>query len=142
MEELKMLLFCIPATVFFALSVKAPVKASCFAGVLGGMGYVAYLLLLNVMSGAASVFFATLAVCLLAECAARLLKTPATVLSIPAIIPLVPGLSLYKTLLVFGSGNNSGGAEMLVQTVLVAGSMSLAVTLSTILAKILFRKKT
>ncbi len=142
METLKILIFCIPATMFFALSVKSPLKAACVAGGLGGLGYVMYVLLCNRMSSPAAVFFATLAACLLAECAARLLKTPATVLSIPAIIPLVPGVSLYKTLLVFGRGDNSGGAEMLVQTLLVAGSMSLAVTLSTLVAKLLFKRRT
>ncbi len=142
LETLKILAFCIPATVFFALSVKSPLKAAVFSGALGGGGYVMYVLLDRVMSDTAAVFFATLAACLLAELAARLLKTPATVLSIPAIIPLVPGLSLYKTLLEFGAGDNSGGAAMLIQTFMVAGSMSLAVTLSTLLAKLIFRRKT
>ncbi len=141
MEIFKLIFFGIAATMFFALSVKASFKAAAVAGALGGGGYVMYILLCNVISGASAIFFATLTVCLLAECAARFLKTPATVISIPAIIPLVPGLMLYKTLRIFGTGDNIGGAEMLVQTLIFTGCMSLAVTLSTILAKYLFKKR-
>ncbi len=141
LKHLLTLLFSSLATAFFALSVKSQTKTAVFAGVLGGVGYVTYVLLGFCMSDIGAVFLATLLACLLAECAARPLKTPATVISIPAIIPLVPGVSLYKTLLVFGSGDNTGGATMLVHTLLVAGSMSVAVTMATIIAKMLFKKR-
>ncbi len=141
MDYLFAFLFSSAATAFFALSVRSSRRTAGVAGILGGLGFALNMGFDSFMSSASAVFFATLAACLLAECAARLLKTPATVLSIPAIIPLVPGVSLYRTLLIFGKGDNAGGLNMLVHTLLIAGSMSLAVTMATIIAKLLFKKR-
>ena len=132
---------CAAATLFFALGVGGSLKASVTAGCLSSIGYVIYLLMKLECSESASVFVATLVVCLLAETLARILKTPSTVLSIPAILPLVPGLMLYRTMLDFGKGDTLRGMSSAVETLIVAGTMSLAVTLATIIAKLLFRHK-
>lgn len=124
------------AVFFFALSVRSCVKNSIIAGGLGGASYVLYMVLQNFFNEVGAVFFATLAGCLCAEVVARIIKAPATVFSIPIIIPLVPGLMLYRTMLSFGRGDNSGGVGGAVSTLLVAGSMSLAVTLATLVAKL------
>lgn len=134
-------LFSGAATLFFALSVRSTLKNAFIAGGLGGLGYVLYVSLGTLLSDSGAVFFATLAACLGAEVVARLIKSPATVFSIPAIIPLVPGIMLYQTMLKFGEGNNAAGTNSAVATILVAGSMSLAVTIATLVAKQMFRKK-
>ena len=141
MEYIYAFLFASASTLFFAMSVRSSFKTALVAGVLGGIGYFLYVLFVQTMSAALAVFIATFVVCMLAECAARIIKTPATVISIPTIFPLVPGVSLYETLLVFGRGDNTGGTSMAVQTLLIAGSMSLAVTIATIIAKAVFKKR-
>ncbi len=132
--------FCVAATLLFALTVGATLKNAAISGVLGGAGYIIYLLLQPLLTEATAVFAATFAVCMSAEVLARVLKTPATVFSIPAILPLVPGLMLYHTLLHFGNGDTVGGLASSVETLIVAGSLALAVTLATLLAKLLFKK--
>lgn len=126
--------------VFFALSVRSSLKPALISGCLGGVGYTLYIFLCAYTSDSVAVFAATLAACLGAEFVARAIKTPATVLSIPAIIPLVPGVSLYKTMIAFGAGNNSEAVNRAVSTLIIAGSMSLAVTLATIAAKLFFKR--
>lgn len=132
---------CVVATLFYALSVGGSFRTAVVSGALGGIGYIVYLLLDNSLSEAGAVFAATLLVCLLAETLARLFKAPATVFAIPAILPLVPGLMLYQTMLRFGAGDTTGGMSCAVEALIVAGSMSLAVTLATALAKLTFKFK-
>ena len=72
---------------------------------------------------------------MLAEVFARILRTPTTVISIVAIIPLVPGVMLYNTMLEFTHGNTISGIEMVVRTLTAAGSMALAITAASIIGK-------
>ncbi len=134
-------IFCFAATMFFALTVSSSYKMSAISGILGSAGYLISMFLKPFTAEATAVFVATFTVCMLAEVLARLMKTPSTVISIPAILPLVPGLMLYKTLLHFAEGDNIGGLNSTVETLIVAGSLSLAVTLATLLAKLLFKRK-
>ncbi len=136
MEYIVMGLASAVSIFFFALSVRSGRKNSAIAGVLGGISFVLYMWLSTLLSQVGAVFLATLFGCLCAEAVARLLKAPATVFSIPIIIPLVPGLMLYRTMFSFGQGDNSGGVNGAVSTLLIAGSMSLAVTLATLAAKL------
>ena len=133
--------FCIVATALFAITVGSGIKNSVISGVLGGIGYITYLLINLHSAEATAVFIATFIICLMAEILARVMKTPSTIFSIPAILPLVPGLMLYKTLLVFGNGDTLGGLEKSIDTLIVAGSLSLAVTIATLLAKLIFKRK-
>lgn len=141
MEYVFIGIFCIIATAFFAVTVGASKKNSAISGVLGGIGYITYLLLNKHSAEATAVFVATFIICLMSEILARVMKTPTTVFSIPAILPLVPGLMLYKTLLVFGSGDTLNGVSKSIDTLIVAGSLSLAVTLAALLAKLIFKRK-
>lgn len=131
--------FCLAATFLFAVTMGASFKTAAISGVLGSAGYIIYMLLVPHLTEASAVFIATFAVCISSEVLARVMKTPATVFSIPAILPLVPGLMLYHTLLHFGSGDTAGGLSSSVETLIVAGSLALAVTLATLMAKLLFR---
>jgi len=141
MPNLIIALFAAPAALFFALSVKAPPKQALIAGLLSGSGYFVSILLKRELTDAAAVFFAALFICLMAETAARLIKTPATVFVIPSIIPLVPGVRLYRTILLFGAGDNYGGVTGIVQVLLITGALSMAVTVATLTAKIIFRQR-
>ncbi|MBR6594179.1 MAG: threonine/serine exporter family protein [Clostridia bacterium] len=138
MEYLITGFFSTVSTVLFALSARSPLKPAIISGCLGGLGFVLYLLFGNWLSEAGAVFYATLAACIGAEIIARLIKTPTTVLSIPAIIPLVPGIMLYQAMLYFGEGDNSGGVNKAVDTLLVAGALALAVTISTLVGRLIF----
>lgn len=141
MEYLYIGVMCSVATALFALAVGSKLKAAAISGTLGGVGFVIYMLLRPQFSEATTVFIATFTVCLSAELLARVLKTPSTVFSIPAILPLVPGVMLYRTLLHFGNGDTYGGLTGVVDTLIVAGSLSLAVTLAALIAKLIFKRK-
>lgn len=65
----------------------------------GGVSWALYLLMGNVIPGIPHRYFVCACfIAFYAEILARVLKTPATTFLIPAMIPHIPGSSLYKTM--------------------------------------------
>lgn len=62
-----------------------------------------------------------------AEIAARRLRQPATLLVVPALLPLVPGADAYFAMLAFLRGEDARGLELSVTTILVALSIAAGV---------------
>ena len=131
-------LWALGATAFFALSLKGPRRTVPAAALLGMLGQMMYSALKGPLGDNMSVFLATFAVCILAELLTRRLRAPATVISFPAVIPLVPGVMLYRTMLRFSEGDYEAGTSALIATIIYAGCMAFAITLSAMLAKNFF----
>ena len=122
------------AAFFFGLSTNAPKKTQYIAALIGAVGYCIYKLIEPFgvhMSALASTFVC----CVVAEILARYLKTSTTGMIIIALIPLVPGVMLYKTMLSFGEGKTLEGVESLSNTLIYAGMMAIGVTLATLLGR-------
>ena len=86
------------ATVAFAVLFQAPRRTLATSGLIGAVGWVIFYYMRKEL-GYESFYAnlcATIALSLLSELAARLFKQPATVYVIPGIIPIVPGLGMYK----------------------------------------------
>lgn len=122
------------ASLFFGLRNNAPYHTLAASSLIGAVGYGLYAALLS-RSEVLAFFAGTFLCCVLAEVFARILRTPTTVISIVAIIPLVPGVMLYNTMLEFTHGNTISGIEMVVRTLTAAGSMALAITAASIIGK-------
>ena len=86
------------ATLFFGVLFKVPRKAIVVAALIGGLGYVAYRLILPA-SSITAFFTGAFVIALLSEWAARLIKCPVPLFMMTAVIPLVPGWGLYQTML-------------------------------------------
>ena len=127
--------FACGATLFFALALRAPKRTLLCASCLGFLGQVIYSLLKDSWGDNFAVFTATCAVCFLAELFTRLLKAPATVISFPAMIPLVPGVMLYRTMLCFSQGDFTAGTTAIINTLVYAGCMAMAITLAASVSK-------
>ena len=122
------------AAFFFGLSTNAPKKTRYIAALVGAVGYCIYKLL-EPFSVEFSAFSATFVCCVGAELLARYLKTSTTGMTIIALIPLVPGVMLYKTMLRFGEGKTLEGIEALSNTLIYAGMMAIGVTLATLFGR-------
>lgn len=132
-------LWALGATAFFALSLKGPAPHRPRRGAAGhAPGQMMYSALKGPLGDNMSVFLATFAVCILAELLTRRLRAPATVISFPAVIPLVPGVMLYRTMLRFSEGDYEAGTSALIATIIYAGCMAFAITLAAMLAKNFF----
>lgn len=122
-------IFCLLATIFFAVLQKSPKRFIAYSALLGAVGYVVFLVLKNHVSQLFGYFVATLLISIGAEILARVLKTPASIFMTPAVIPLVPGMGLYKTMLALVGQDvalaaREGSATMLIISVM-AGAIAL-----------------
>jgi len=124
------------ASLFFGLSLSAPKRSLFVASMFGLIGYFVYLVVnKNTGNEYSAAFLGTLAACFPAEIFARLIKTPATVIIFISVIPLVPGLMLYQTMLCFAQNDYAKGSYQIIRTLIYSGAMAIAITISTMLGK-------
>ena len=84
---------------------------------------------------------ATIVTATLAEIFARVLKTPATVLLIIGIIPLVPGGGIYYTMEALVNGDMAMFARFGLETVASAGAIAVGSSLVSAVTRILMAQK-
>ncbi len=82
-------------------------------------------------------FFATVALSLLSELAARVFKQPVTIFVIPGIIPIVPGLGMYKGMTKIIENNYEGGVNTLLTAGMDAGAIALGMMFMTSIFRVL-----
>lgn len=75
-------------------------------------------------------FLGSIAVGIIAELLARLLKKPATIFVIPGFIPLVPGGEAYTTIRFMVEGSYADGVAMGMKTVMIGGAIAFGIFVS------------
>ena len=97
-----------------------------FAGVVGAIGGVCYKVGLYLdCSEILSNFYGALGLALASEILARQCKTPVTTFLVCALIPLVPGGGMYRTMLAAIRGDAQNTLNMGLQTLSIAGVLAL-----------------
>ncbi len=108
----------------------APKKAILWAGLLGGLGYTAYW---TVMYGGAAetaaMFVGALVASVGAQLSAKRLKMIATIFVTIAIIPLVPGLGLYRAMSALAQGQMALGASIAAHTMALIVMIALGIAI-------------
>jgi len=136
------LLWAFLATLGFGVLFRAPLRDLPFAALGGALSWGAYLALEAVTgSDSLSFFVASIAVGLYAEAAAALLKRPATLFIISAIIPLVPGAGMYHTMFEAVAGEAEASAQTGFQTLILAGAIAGGLAVASAVSRILWLKK-
>lgn len=108
---------------------------------LGGvLNWGLYLLAMKKMGLPATMAYALGAAAgtLYAEILARIVKTPVTVFVITSVIPMVPGGSLYYTMLGLLQGDKATFVDRGLYTLSAAGAMALGIFAATMLFRLLF----
>ncbi len=120
---------CFLATVFFSFLMNQPIRTVWPSAVIAAVGYLIFLLLNKTTI---AYFFAALFISVSCECLARRMRSPSTLFTTSAIIPLVPGIGLYRTMLYLTQENFSLAGETGSETALGICAIALAITLSSI----------
>lgn len=108
----------------------APRKAIIWGSVLGMAGYMSYWLCLRGGAPETAAMFAGAAVAAVgAQLAARRLRMIATVFVTIAIIPMVPGLGLYRAMRELAQGNLSSGGAVAAHTMALIVMLALGIAL-------------
>lgn len=118
----------------FAIIFKSKRRHLAAACIGGGTTWIVYLVCIHF---GLDIFFANLIATLFAaaysEVMRILCKTPRTVFVIPAVVPLIPGSSLYYAMSALVAENESLAAEYAIQTGLVAGAIAFGILLFTVI---------
>ena len=124
MVMIKLLVSGFIATAFYQLLWNAPKTAVIPAALIGGATYGLYALLETNGQKYLGYFAATLFAAALSEILARRMKMPSTIFLFPGLVPLVPGMGLYETMLYIVRGRPEEalrlGAEVMICAALMA----------------------
>ncbi len=115
------------ASAAFGWLLRQPKKTMLFTSLIGVNGYVIFLLM---GQSAMAYFTASLVVGLLCELAARVTRMATTLFLVSAIIPLVPGLGLYRTMMYTAEGNLQMALSTGVETAIGIGAIALSLTIA------------
>ncbi|HWR07483.1 threonine/serine exporter family protein [Sporomusa sp.] len=108
-----------------------------YASVTGVVGWVVmYLVVLNGVNSIMANFLGSMAVGLLAELLARVLKKPATIFIVPGFIPLVPGREAYTAMRFMVEGQYNEGVAMGMLTLLTGGAIAFGIFVSSTLYRL------
>ena len=103
-------------------------KYLCVAGVGGSLGWFVYKMCLSYGLGDSfSLFASAIIFSIYCEICARIYMTPATILSVCCLIPLVPGYGVYNTLFECLKGNYLKALDFGTNTLASAGALALGV---------------
>lgn len=129
-------IFSFLSTIGFAIFLSAPKRSLYVSGLIGAVGWVLYVYLFKATNNPTlSNFVPATIIGIASEVCARKLKQPAIVFVIPGIIPLVPGLGMYNTMLYLVQENYELAASTGATALLVGGAISLGVLLVTSFVK-------
>ena len=130
MNYVYIFLVCTLVSFFIGISMHAKPWVSLLGGLVGGIGYVVYLVCPSPRAG---YLFSALVLTLLSELLARICKTPSNNFLVLGIYPLVPGTALYQTMAYAVQGEYlralEQGGEALVCIVLMTVSIALIPTI-------------
>ncbi|MBQ6951014.1 MAG: threonine/serine exporter family protein [Clostridia bacterium] len=131
---------CALAAFFFALLLNQPRKTMLFSALFAGLGYGIFLLLGQSTLG---YFCATLFIGVACEICARLMKKISTLFITSALIPLVPGVGLYRTMRYLVQGEYHMAISCGTDTLMGICAIALGITISSVLfANIRKRERT
>ncbi|MGN0522131.1 MAG: threonine/serine exporter family protein [Eubacterium sp.] len=138
---MKEIIFCVIGAFAFSIIMKAPKK--CLISILFG-GIISagvYQILFESYGELLSCMIAMMCTVFYSEIMARVLKEPSTVILMPSTIPLLPGSSIYYTML-YGVLSDSDGFLRYGKATLFAGlGIALGAVISSIIVNIISKYK-
>lgn len=115
------------ATVFFAVLFSAPRRAVFFSAFIAAVGWViASAIRMQGLSEYLGYFVGMLFVSVFSELGARHYRMPSIIIFFPALIPFIPGFGIYNSMFYLVTKNYDLFIPALVQTLLTAASIAVA----------------
>ena len=113
-------------TVGFAMLVHVPRRAWFLSGIIASFAYMVYWGFLCLgLSDPSAIFLGSLFGALAGQLCARRMKIIGTVFLISAIVPVVPGLALYRMMAFWGQGRIAEGAALGIRAMITIAMIAL-----------------
>jgi len=121
---------------FFCLSMRSPRRALLPTSLVAGLAYALYMLVEELTHLLPLAYFlATLFVAVAGEVLARGMRMPATIFLFPAVLPMVPGIGIYRTMLYLLRSEYEAFLDTGTETLLALGAMAVAIALTNEIAR-------
>lgn len=141
LELFKSLLSSFLGSLGFAVILQAPKRSLLAASFIGSLSYLCYWWLVqSSRSEWLAMLCAAIIGSVLAQLAARRQHRVATIYVTIAIIPLVPGLGLYRAMSYLAQGQSGLGARMGIQAMMNILMLAFGITIGSFLCRMRFRK--
>ena len=116
------------AVVSFSVNLVIPKKHIIIVGGVGALGWVIFVICnyFN-LNEILSYFISALFVTVISLVLSKLLNAVSTIFLIPGILPIVPGIAMYKMIYFFINNNLKESAYQLLQAILITGGIALAI---------------
>lgn len=125
-----------------AVLFQVPRKYLLFAGITGAGGWFVELIMMELTeSPVLASFSAAFFVAVLSQVLARIRKAPVTVYLVPGILPLVPGVGMYRMVYYLLQENNEYASYYFSYTLQVAGMIALAIFVVDSFFRVFYRKR-
>ena len=113
-------------TIGFAMLVHVPKRSWLLSGVIAAFSYLVYWFSLHAgLSDPTSVFLGSFFGSLAAQLCARKMKIIGTVFLMSAVVPVVPGLGLYRMMAFWGQNRIADGADMGIRAMITVAMIAL-----------------
>jgi uncharacterized membrane protein YjjB (DUF3815 family) len=133
---------CALSVAAFSVVTSAPRNTIFASSLASAFAYIIYRLINeNAQKEIFAYFIAAIVISVLSEICARVFKKPSTVFIFPGILPLVPGVGLYNSMLFLVERNYEMFTAKAVNTLFIAGSIAIAVAIVHITARSVFPRK-
>lgn len=133
---------CALSVAAFSVVTSVPKNTIYASSLIGAFAYIIYrLIYINAQKEIFAYFIAALVISVLSEICARVFKKPSTIFIFPGILPLVPGVGLYNSMLCLIERNYDMFTEKAVTTLFISGSIAIAVAIVHITARSVFPRK-
>lgn len=130
------------AVVAVGVLLYVPRKYLLYAGIVGALGWLVDMTVREFAENPMlAAFFAAFFVAVLSQLFARLFKAPVTVFLVSGILPLVPGVGMYRMVYYLLKGEQSLSSYYFSYTLQIAGMIALAIFVVDSFFKILYRKR-
>ncbi len=141
-EIIKQFIISSIGTLGFSILFGVPANAMIESAAIGGTAWTVYYISKGVLNSSIyAAFLGALTVGLIGEILARHYKKPATVFTIPGIIPLVPGSGMYYTMLALVNNNYGEALNKGIETFFIAAAISIGIIITTSLSRSINRAK-
>lgn len=129
-------IFAAVATAGFAVFFNVPLKLLFPSAIVGGIGWIVYLVIMEFTNNTSlSGFLAAASVSAMSEILARKMYQPAILFVISGILPLIPGIGLYNTMLAIIQEDYLLAATKGASAMLLSCSIALGVLVVTALVR-------
>ncbi|MBR0513979.1 MAG: threonine/serine exporter family protein [Clostridia bacterium] len=122
----------------FAMLVHVPKRSWLPSGIIAGLSYLVYWLLTQAgLPDPMGIFIGSLFGSLTGQICARKLKMIGTIFLMSAIVPVVPGLGLYRMMAFLGEGQTTAGVDLGIQAMITIAMIALGTSMGSFIDRII-----